>query len=79
RFADDSTQRLLWDDKGSWQRFTVEHSTKLVSVKLDPDNKIVIESGFEHSYRLEGDAAASLRSSARIASWAQTLMQVVGP
>lgn len=80
RFADDSTQRLVWDDKGgTWQRFTVEHSTKLTSVKIDPDGKLLIESPVQHIFRLDGDMGASLRASARVASWAQTLMQVVGP
>jgi Peptidase family M1 domain len=81
RFADDSTQRLHWDDRGAgtWERFTVEHSTKLVTVKLDPDNKILLESPLAHSFRLEGEGAASLRAGARIASWTQTMMQMVGP
>ena len=81
RFTDDSTQRVHWDDRGNgtFERFVVEHSTKLASVRLDPDQKILIDSPLDHAYRLEGDGAASLRASARIASWAQTLMQVVGP
>ena len=81
RFADDSTQRVRWDDHGagSFQRFTVEHSTKLASVKLDPDGKILLESTMKHTFRLEGDGSASMRAAARIASWTQTLMQVVGP
>ncbi len=81
RFADDSTQRLHWDDKGAgtWQRFSVEHSTRLASVKLDPDGKLALESPLTLDYRLDGDGAASLRAGARIASWTQTLMQLVGP
>jgi hypothetical protein len=81
RFADESTQRLHWDDRGAgtWERFTVEHSTKLVTVKLDPDGKLLLDSPLAHSYRLEGEGAASLRAGARIASWTQTLMQLAGP
>ena len=80
-FADGSTQRLAWDDRGqsAWQRFTVEHSSKLVAVRLDPDNKVKVDSPIQHQYRLEGDGAASLRASARIASWVETAMQMVGP
>jgi hypothetical protein len=81
RFTDDSTQRLHWDDKGAgtWQRFTVEHSTKLASVRIDPDNKTMLDSPLGHAYRIQGEGAASLRAGARIGSWAQTLMQLVGP
>jgi hypothetical protein len=80
-FTDGSSQRMHWDDKGAgtFERFTVEHSTKLASVRIDPDNVEVIDSPLEHSYRLEGQGAASLRAGARIGSWAQTLMQLVGP
>ena len=81
RFADDSTQRMHWDDKGNgtFERFTVEHSTKLAAVRIDPDNLEMIDSPLHHAYRVDGEGAASLRAGARIASWAQTLMQLVGP
>ncbi len=80
-FTDGSAQRVLWDDHGgaAWKRFDVEHSSKLAVVKLDPDNKIALDVPIQHQYRLEGDGGASLRAGARIASWAQTLMQLVGP
>jgi hypothetical protein len=80
-FADGSTQREQWDDHGerAWHTFSVEHSSRLVGVRLDPDNKISLDEPIEHQWRLEGDGAASLRAGARIASWAQTLMQLVGP
>jgi len=80
-FADGSTQREQWDDHGerAWHELTALHSSRLVGVRLDPDNKISLDVPIEHQYRLEGDGAASLRAGARIASWAQTLMQLVGP
>lgn len=81
RFADDSTQRLRWDDKGTgaWERFVVERSTPLTEVWIDPDNKLALASPMEHHYRLAGDGAASLRAAAWFASFTQTLMQMVGP
>jgi hypothetical protein len=81
KFTDDSTQRLRWDDKGhgAWERFVVERSTPLTEVWIDPDNKLALDAPLEHHYRVDGAGAASLRASAWIASFAQTLMQVVGP
>ena len=79
RFSDDSTQRVHWDGVGSWTRFAVEHSTKLASVKLDPDGLLVLQSPLEYTYRLDGDGSAALRASARIEAWTQTLLQLVGP
>jgi hypothetical protein len=81
RFADGSTQRLVWDDKGAgaWWSKSVETSSKLVAVRLDPEGKLALDHPIAHNYRLDGEGAASLRAGARIASWTQTLMQLVGP
>jgi hypothetical protein len=80
-FADGSAQRLTWDDRddATWKRFTVERSSKLVEVRLDPDRKILLESPVTHAERLTGDGAASLRAAARISWWPQSLMELVGP
>ncbi|MGE5180822.1 MAG: M1 family metallopeptidase [Acidobacteriota bacterium] len=81
KFADGSSERRTWDDRdgATWQRFVVDRSSRLVEVRLDPDGKLALDSPVTHAHRLEGDGAASLRAAARIASWAQTAMQLVGP
>jgi hypothetical protein len=80
-FADGTRQRVTWDDKAGshWKRFVIERSSKLVTVTIDPDKKIALADPTTHRVRLEGDGSASLRAAARISSWAQTIMQVVGP
>ncbi|HSD89585.1 MAG TPA: M1 family metallopeptidase [Kofleriaceae bacterium] len=81
KFEDGSTRRVQWDDRGgsNWQRYTIERSSRLVEVRIDPDRKLAIENPTTNFVRLEGDGSASLRAAARISSWAQTLMQIVGP
>ena len=81
RFADGSAQRVHWDDRGhgAWQRFSVERSSQLTEVWIDPDGKVQLDSPVMHHIRLEDDGAASLRAAAWFGSIAQTLMQVVGP
>ena len=46
KFADGSSKREHWDDRGNgnWKSWTVERSSKLVEVRLDPDNKIALDS-----------------------------------
>ncbi len=80
-FADGSTQRLHWDDRGrgTWERFLIERSTPLVEVWLDPENKLELAQPVTHRYRIEGDGASALRAAAWFGSLTQTLMQVVGP
>ncbi len=80
-FADGTSQRLQWDDRGngSWQRFVVERSSELVEVRIDPDDKIALANPIGHQVRVDGDGSASLRAAARISFWAQSLMQLVGP
>lgn len=81
RFADGSSQRERWDDRngGHWQRFHIERSSELTEVRIDPDHKLEIADLTENAERIYGDPAASLRAGARVASWAQILMQMVGP
>jgi hypothetical protein len=81
KFADGSTQRLRWDDRGTgnWERFTIERSSRLVEVWLDPEGKVALDNPTTHHYRLDADNAAALRASAWVGSFAQTLMQIVGP
>ncbi|MDQ3340691.1 MAG: M1 family metallopeptidase [Myxococcota bacterium] len=80
RFADGSSHRVKWDDRGSghWERFEVERSSALTDVIIDPDNKVVLANPSKHHHRIDGDGAASLRAAARIAGITQLLMQVVG-
>ena len=63
----------------AWHKFELSRSAKLVEVRLDPDGKIALGSPVNRDVRLSGDGDASLRAAARIASWTQTLMQLVGP
>jgi hypothetical protein len=81
RFADGSTLREHWDDRGNgnWKRFLVERSSKLVEVRIDPDRKIMLGNPIGYHVRVDGDGSASLRAASRMASWAQTIMQLVGP
>jgi hypothetical protein len=81
KYADDSTERVRWEDKGhgSWERFVTERSTPLVEVWIDPDNKLALDAPITHRFRIDGDGAASLRAAAWVSSVAQTLMQTVGP
>ena len=81
RFADGSTKRLTWDDKGTthWERFQIERSSRLTEVWLDPEGKIELDSPVSHHYRLDGDGSAAMRAGAWVGSVAQTLMQIVGP
>jgi len=81
RFADGSAQTGSWPDRGgeTWKRFMLKTSSRLTEVKLDPENKIGLDSPVRHHERLEGDGAASLRTAAWFSSLAQTLMEVVGP
>ncbi len=81
QFADGSTQRVHWDDRGNGnsERFVLQRSSLLTEVWLDPDNKIWLDSPMKHRFRLEGDGSASLRAAAWVSSTTQTLMQIVGP
>lgn len=81
KFGDGSSKRLQWDDRGTgnWERFSVERSSRLVEVWLDPEGKLALDNPTSHHYRIDGDGAAALRAGAWFGSLAQTVMQIVGP
>jgi hypothetical protein len=81
RFEDGSLQELEWDARGSehWKAFSVKASTPLAEVKIDPKDKIWLDSPIRHHYRVQGNGDASFRAAAWFAAHAQTLMQVLGP
>ncbi len=81
RFVDGGSQRVRWDDRGTtnWHRFLVQRSTPLAEVRIDPDNKLWLDSPMLHDRRIDGDGDASLRGASWFAATAQTLMQVIGP
>jgi hypothetical protein len=81
RFADGSSAKRQWNDRGTgnWERFTIERSSRLVEVWLDPEGKIALDNPITHHHRLDGDGSASLRAGAWFGSFVQTVMQIVGP
>ena len=81
KFADGTTKQLRWDDRGTgnWERFTIERSSRLVEVWLDPEGKIALDNPITHHYRLDGDGSAALRAGAWFGWLTQTAMQIVGP
>jgi len=81
RFADGSSKLVRWDDRGTgtWERFTVDRSSRLAEVWIDPESKLALDNPTSHHFRIDGDGAASLRAGAWYGSLAQTLMQIVGP
>jgi hypothetical protein len=81
RFVDGWSKRFKWDDRGTtnWYRFPIQRSSPLAEVKIDPDNKLWLDSPMRHHHRITGDGDASMRAAAWFATTAQTLMQVIGP
>ncbi len=81
RFVDGSSQRVRWDDRGdeTWKRITVERSSELSEVWLDPDREIALTSPMTMRYRLGFDGRAAMRAGAWVGAQTQTLMQMVGP
>jgi len=81
KFADGSSKRVRWDDRGTgnWERFVIERSSPLVEVWIDPEAKLALADPTRLHRRINGEGAAALRAAAWLGSSAQTLLQIVGP
>lgn len=78
-FADHTVEHFTWPARtGNWHRFSFERNSPIAVVHLDPNNNLVMDAPFDNWTRKNGDASSSFRAGARMAFWAQTLMQVVG-
>ncbi|MBP8810003.1 MAG: M1 family metallopeptidase [Kofleriaceae bacterium] len=81
RFADGTIDRFRWDarDGSRWHRATLTRSSPIVEVELDPDGEIALaDDVLDDHLRLRPDRHAAWRATARITSWTQNVMQVVG-
>ena len=86
-FADGSQQRIRWNEPGGWDardgsrwhRYEIARSSPIVAVEIDPDGKVLLRDHVtDDAIRLGGDSRAAWRAGARVGSWIQTTMQVVG-
>jgi hypothetical protein len=82
RFADNTRQREHWDarDGSHWHRFTLQRSSPIVEVSIDPDDDVLLSvNPLDDHVRMQPDTDASWRASSRIVFWTQGVMQAVGP
>ncbi len=80
-FEDGTHERLRWDDSGgpAWKEWTIERSSPIAEVHIDPDDKVQLADPLPLHRRAIGDPRASYRAAARMTFWAQQLMRMVGP
>ena len=81
RYADGSSRRDRWTPTAGerWHRLTIERSSELVEVAIDPDGALPMQRDpLALRRRLDGDSAAATRAAARVSSWGQVLMSEVG-
>ena len=73
-------ERLRWEDTGktAWKEFTLERSSPIAEVQLDPDGDVLTSDPLPLYRRVVGDPRASYRAASRLGFWTQTLMQAVG-
>jgi hypothetical protein len=81
KFTDGSRQRERWDgrDGSHWHRFTLERSSTIAEVEIDPEHHVMLgDRPSTWETRLQPDSRASWRAAARVGFWAQTAMSVFG-
>lgn len=79
-FEDGTRERLRWEDTGqtAWKEFTIERSSPIAEVQIDPDGDVLTSDPLPLYRRVIGDPRASYRAAARLGFWTQMLMQAVG-
>ncbi|MGH8399512.1 MAG: M1 family metallopeptidase, partial [Gammaproteobacteria bacterium] len=62
KFADGTSETVLWDDGARWQRFTWDKPSKAISAELDPQQEVLLDDDkLNDSYSVKPDNAAARR------------------
>jgi hypothetical protein len=78
-FDDGSRALEHWDGRRRWHRFEIEGPSRVASVTIDPQDRVLLNDGkLRSSWRTRRSVSASARVGARAQFWTQTLMQLTG-
>ncbi len=78
KFADGSSETVLWNDDARWARYTWVKPVKAVSAEIDPDHEIYLDTNkFNDSRTLEPNHGASLRLIGDFSAWLQTIYALI--
>jgi len=78
KFADGSSEKVIWDSPNRWQRYVWLKPVKAVSAEIDPDVKHLLDANvLDNSKTIEADPSASRRWSAAFESILQSILSVV--
>ncbi|MBK9032412.1 MAG: M1 family metallopeptidase [Myxococcales bacterium] len=81
RYDDGTHEQLRWEhrDTGRWFERDFARSSPIAEVVIDPEGEVLLaDRTLDDQLRMDGDRHAAWRATARITSWTQGLMQVVG-
>ncbi|MEG0885785.1 MAG: hypothetical protein RSH52_31545, partial [Janthinobacterium sp.] len=78
KFADGTSERVVWDNDQLWQRYTWTRPVKAVSAELDPDRVHYLDvNKLDDSRTLKADKSAARRWSLDIAAVFQYLLSLI--
>jgi hypothetical protein len=78
KFADGSSESVIWDNHDRWQRYVWVKPVKAVSAEIDPDGKHLLDANIlDDSNVIEPDKSASRKWSAGLESLIQTILSLV--
>jgi hypothetical protein len=79
RFEDAPEERVTWDGRDPWKRFRFVKSTRLESVEIDPDRKVVLDANWlNNGRRVNADRRAALAGSLTFLTVAQLALASLG-
>jgi len=77
-FGNGDERREVWDGKNRTQEFIYESNQKIMWVKLDPDNKLLVDTNLKNnSYTLEANTHPFWKYTVKFLFWVQNILQSV--
>ncbi len=78
RFENGETERRQWDGRYRWVKYELVKPSKLASVVVDPDHKLVLDANWSNnSHVMKPQSSTTVKWSASVLFWIQQLLQTL--
>jgi hypothetical protein len=78
-FEGQPPERLTWDGRDEWRKFTFRRPHRLEWVQLDPDRRLLLDvSWLNNARRVQADHRVATKWTARWFFWLQNVLRLVG-
>jgi hypothetical protein len=79
KFEGQPPERVTWDGRDEWHKFTFRRPHRIEWAEVDPDRRLLLDvSWLNNARRVEADHRVATKWTARWVFWLQNVLRLVG-